>query len=269
KYSHKAASEPDNASSFVTAEGKLTRIAYAAPQGRSTTEVFRNYEQALTSAGFKITFTCQNSTCDSKDNGRAFNLAVAPPDLFGKMSGQYEDQQYLLGTLTRPEGNVTVSLYATRASKLGGADKDRVFTNLVLVEEKAMQGSMVKVDAAAMEKGLDKDGHIALYELYFDTGKADLKPESESTLVEIARLLSSETSLKILIVGHTDNVGDLSHNKLLSERRAQSVIDALVSRHGVSGSRLTPVGVGMAAPVAGNDNEAGRAKNRRVELVKR
>ncbi len=115
----------------------------------------------------------------------------------------------------------------------------------------------------------DAEGHIALYEIFFETDKADVKPESARALGEIARLLSSRPQLKILVVGHTDNVGVLDYNRSLSERRGQSVVDALAKQHGVARDHLTAVGVGMAAPVASNDNEAGRAKNRRVELVKR
>jgi outer membrane protein OmpA-like peptidoglycan-associated protein len=116
---------------------------------------------------------------------------------------------------------------------------------------------------------LEADGHIALYEIYFETGKADVKPESARALGEIAKLLASRPQLPILVVGHTDNVGALDYNRGLSQRRAQSVVEALAQQHGVARDRLAAVGVGMAAPVASNDNEAGRAKNRRVELVKR
>jgi OOP family OmpA-OmpF porin len=267
KYNHTRVAENDEA--YAKVEGKYTRIAYAAPPGRSAVEVFRNYEQALTAAGFQIHFSCARTECDKKDKGRAFNLAAAPRDLFSKMVSQHEDQHYLLGKLARDTGDVHASLYVTAATHVGGADKDRVFTNLIVVETQAMQGSMVKVDAAAMSKGLDAEGHIALYEVYFDTNKDALKPESDAALAEIGKLLKDKGSLKVLIVGHTDNAGDLAYNQGLSERRAKAVVDALATKHGIARDRLTAVGAGMAAPVASNDSEAGRAKNRRVELVKR
>lgn len=260
---------PENDSAYTRVEGTYTRITYGAPMGRSAVEVFRNYEQALTAGGFQVLFSCAKESCDKGSRGRAFNLAAGPKDMASRMLTQHDEQHYLLARLSRAEGDVYASLYLTAATKIGGPERGRVFANLIVMESQAMQGGMVKVDAAAMSKGLDAEGHIALYEIYFDTGKADLKPESDAALAEIARLLKDKASLKVLIVGHTDNVGDLSYNQGLSERRARSVVEALAGRHGIRQDRLDPVGVGMAAPVASNDSEAGRAKNRRVELVKR
>jgi OmpA-OmpF porin, OOP family len=256
------AKSPD---AYLNIEGRLTRIAYKAPAGRSVLEVFSNYEQALRAAGFSILFSCGNELC----GGRPFNQAATPPDLSTVMAFHEKDQRYLLAKLARPTGDVHASLYVDRAYSLGGANKDRVFANLMIVESQAMQSGLVKVDADAMAKGLDAQGHIALYEIYFDTNKADVKPESAAALSEIAKLLASRTGLKLLVVGHTDNAGELEYNRALSQRRAQAVIEALVKQHAVARERLTAIGVGMAAPVAGNDAEAGRAKNRRVELVKR
>lgn len=254
-----------NPDAFLALEGKLTRVAYRAPAGRSVLEVFRNYEQALHGAGFEMLFTCENEQCGA----RQFNQAATPQDLMTLMGYNEKDQRYLLAKLARPEGDVHVSLYVDRAYSVGGQNKDRIFANLIVVESRPMQAGLVKVDAAAMAKGLDATGHIALYEIYFDTDKADLKPESAGALGEVAKLLKAQPALKVLIVGHTDNAGVFDYNRSLSERRAQSVVDALAKQHAVARDRLTAVGVGMAAPVASNDSEAGRAKNRRVELVKR
>ena len=122
------------------------------------------------------------------------------------------------------------------------------------------------MDAAGMATGLGANGSVALYGLTFDTAKSDLKPESEPTLGEMAKLLKNNSTLKVYIVGHTDMVGDAAANIKLSQARAQSVINALVAR-GIAASRLTPFGAGPYAPVASNKTEEGRAKNRRVELV--
>jgi hypothetical protein len=100
-------------------------------------------------------------------------------------------------------------------------------------------------------------------------GRSVLEVFRNYELGRIAKLLASRPQFKVLIAGHTDNVGALDYNRSLSERRAQSVIESLVKQHGVARDRLTAAGVGMAAPIASNDGEAGRAKNRRVELVKR
>lgn len=131
-----------------------------------------------------------------------------------------------------------------------------------------MESKMVTVDAAKMAKDIAATGRVALYGLYFDTDKADLKPESAPSLAEIGKLLKAEPNLKVYIVGHTDNVGVFDYNMSLSQRRAKSVVEQLVQSYGISLDRLRAAGAGMIAPVASNDDEAGRAKNRRVEIVK-
>jgi outer membrane protein OmpA-like peptidoglycan-associated protein len=134
--------------------------------------------------------------------------------------------------------------------------------------EKQPMTQQVVADAAALLADLSRAGHVVVHGIYFDTDKAVLRPESEAALSEIARLLQDNVDLKVFIVGHTDMTGDLAHNLDLSERRAAAVVTALVAGHGVSADRLAPRGVGPLAPVASNDTEAGRALNRRVEIVK-
>ena len=107
------------------------------------------------------------------------------------------------------------------------------------------------------------------YGIYFDTDKATLKPESEPTLVEMAKFLKANAATKVFIVGHTDMQGGVERNQKLSQDRAASVVAALTGKHGIAKDRLTADGVGPLAPVAANDTEAGRAKNRRVEMVLR
>ena len=131
-----------------------------------------------------------------------------------------------------------------------------------------MDSGMVMVDANAMAKEIAATGHVALYGIHFDTNKAELKPESDAALQEIAKLLKQDPNLKLLVVGHTDNVGGYDANLTLSDRRAAAVFQTLTSKHGIPPARLRAVGVGMAAPVAPNETEDGRAKNRRVELVR-
>ena len=126
----------------------------------------------------------------------------------------------------------------------------------------------VVANAKDLQNGLNATGHVTANGIFFDTDKADLKPESKAALDEIAKLLKEDGSLKIYVVGHTDNQGALAHNMDLSKARAASVVRALETQYGVPAARLTPEGDGPTAPVASNDSEEGRAKNRRVELVK-
>jgi len=136
-----------------------------------------------------------------------------------------------------------------------------------IIEKEAMNQDVV-ADANSMANSIKESGKVAVYGIYFDTGKATLKPESETTLLEIAKLLKADTGLKLYVVGHTDNTGTFDANLKLSMDRAVAVVNTLVSKHSVNASNLKAFGDGPTAPVASNDNEAGKALNRRVELVK-
>src|SRR4029079_3201910 len=103
--------------------------------------------------------------------------------------------------------------------------------------------------------------------ILFDTRSAVVKPESMPTLDEVSKLLKAQPTLRLLVVGHTDNVGTFEFNTDLSQRRAASVVQILTSKLGIDAKRLTPVGVSFASPVASNRTEEGKAKNRRVQLV--
>lgn len=129
-------------------------------------------------------------------------------------------------------------------------------------------GEMVQeITAGDMLAALEKDGRIAL-EIHFDTGKATIRPESERIVGEIAALLDKNPDLKVSIEGHTDNTGTAQGNKTLSEERAKAVVAAVAAK-GVEAARMGAVGWGQDKPVADNATEAGRAKNRRVEVVKK
>jgi outer membrane protein OmpA-like peptidoglycan-associated protein len=138
---------------------------------------------------------------------------------------------------------------------------------LRIVEKKAMEQYIV-ADAAAFGNDIRATGHVAVYGINFDTGKSTIKPESAQAIGEIAKLLTADPSLKVFVVGHTDNVGGVDSNIKLSQDRAEAVLQALVRDHGIAAARLRASGCGPFAPVASNDTEEGRAKNRRVELVK-
>jgi len=108
-----------------------------------------------------------------------------------------------------------------------------------------------------------------VYSKHFDMDQAEGKVGSEKSLEEIARLLKQDPKLSLLVVGHTDSTGEIPHNMALSEARAKAVVAALAAKHGIATARLSAFGCGQLAPVASNDTDEGRAKNRRVELVKR
>jgi outer membrane protein OmpA-like peptidoglycan-associated protein len=146
------------------------------------------------------------------------------------------------------------------------------------IDNEGYRYQLTIVDVAAMEQKLEftadqmadairKNGFVALNGILFDTGKASIQPSSQPLIDEMAALLKKEGSLKLTVVGHTDNVGDKKANLELSKKRAESVMKALVAA-GIDSKRLKSDGRGDSVPVGDNRTDDGRAKNRRVELVK-
>ncbi|MDW8467024.1 MAG: OmpA family protein [Chloroherpetonaceae bacterium] len=136
---------------------------------------------------------------------------------------------------------------------------------LTVVELEEMKQEVVA--SSEILDALNKTGRVALY-INFDVGKDIIKPESQPIIDEVVKLLRENPSLKLSIEGHTDDTGTPEGNQRLSEMRAKAVMNALVSR-GIDAKRLSAVGYGRTKPIADNATEEGRAKNRRVELVKK
>ena len=234
-------------------EGRVTRIAYRAPPGPSMLEVSRNFETQLAKAGFQTLLSCETAACGDIPFVESVDALPIPA-----MWVDGFDYRYFAGRKAE-DGRETY------ASVLVSKSNDQVYAQLTVAIVGAIENRMV--DAAAMAKGLGEKGHIALYGIYFDTDKAVIKPESRPTLEEIAKLLRGSPQLNVVIVGHTDSQGTFDYNMDLSRRRAEAIAAELGTRYGIARTRLRAAGVGFLAPVGSNASEAGRALNRRVELV--
>ena len=234
-------------------EGRITRIAYRSNPGPSILEVSRNFETQLAKAGFETLLACDTEACGAIPFTEAVDALPIP-----QMWVDGFNYRYFAGR--KVEGG-----RETYASILVSENNRDIYAQLVVAELGAMQNKMV--DAAAMQKGLGEAGHIALYGIYFDTDKAVVKPESQPTLQEIAKLLAGQPQLSVFIVGHTDNQGAYDYNLDLSRRRAEAVAAELAKSYRIAPARLRTAGVGFLAPVGSNASDAGRALNRRVELV--
>jgi OmpA-OmpF porin, OOP family len=249
-------------------EGRVSSYFYVAPKDRTALEVFRNYQVALQQSGFSALYACEMRECDQAWIKEWFTSEVVYPRKWSGSGMAYSsisrDLRFASAKLNRNGTDVYVMLFVAEPSSLWGTSPTAV---LLVVEPAAMDGGKVVVDTSALQRGLASDGKIALYGLYFDTGKAEVKPESKPQLAEMAKLLQATKALKVLIVGHTDNVGAADANLALSQRRAEAVVAALVADHQIDAARLRARGVANFAPVTSNAAEAGRAKNRRVELV--
>jgi outer membrane protein OmpA-like peptidoglycan-associated protein len=247
-------------------EGEITRILYRGPEDRSTLEILKNYQAALESAGFDILFSCQPDNCGNlfewllyKDQKQIRNTKTS-----GSAFDVPKELRYLAARIKTDKRVVHVALMVA----IDSIWTKKPVTLLEVIESKAMDIDMVTVDADAMSKGIDATGHIAVYGIFFETDSATITAESDPTLAEIGLLLESRPDLKLLVVGHTDNRGTHEYNMNLSSKRANSVVRALTELLDINPDRLDSAGVGFLAPVASNDTATGRAKNRRVELVK-
>ena len=254
-------------------EGAVTRIWYESSGATTATELLRNYENELAANGFEILY-------DSTKDG---SLRAVPGYLirFGGDPVRTSRTKYVFSAanqdgarfaslkLARPSGDLYVGVTTVEWAAPDATYKTQkaAYAAVEIVEVAAMQQQMVTVSANDMSKAMAATGRVALYGILFDTNKADVKPESKPALVEIDRLLKTDPTLKLRVVGHTDNQGALDANIALSKRRAEAVNAALVAQYGIAASRLSAFGVADLAPVASNTNEEGRAKNRRVELV--
>ena len=271
----------------IEVEGALTRIAYVLPEGRSPLEVLRNYQDGIAQAGGETLFECKKDDCggapdrSSEGGGGKMSLMMhffSASDLKdadfsnGKcaLSSSIADQRYVSAKIPEEAGDALVAVQTfTMLDNLYCKELNgRTIAVVHVLEPKARDRKMVVVAAAKMQESLAENGSISLYGIYFDTDKSDIKPESDPTLKEIAALLANEPKMAVLVVGHTDSQGSFDHNLDLSSRRAIAVKAALASKYGIDSRRLTAAGAGMMAPVASNDSDDGRSKNRRVVLVK-
>lgn len=266
-----------------TLEGAYTRLVYLLPENRSPLEVLRNYQDEIMSQDGKILFECKAGECggdpgrSSSGGGGRMSLAmylfpqerITDPAFSSghcAMTKNITDQRYAVMELPARGAHVSVLTYTLKDNLHCKAFNNRNIAVVDIVEAKDREQRMVTVKAEEMATSISTTGSIALYGIYFDFNKADIKPESNPTLEQIATLLK-DSALKLLVVGHTDKVGTFSFNMDLSQRRATAVVNALVTTYGIDNNRLIPVGVSFANPVASNRTEEGRAKNRRVQLV--
>lgn len=239
----------------VAMEGKIFRDRFNLSGGARTytdIEFRRNYENAIQALGGKKINTTQY-TYEVMDAAGGRD-ALEKVNYAAPMNPDSPHDIYLL----RQGGKEWWIDVSTGAFPLHGY--------VVVLEREGMKQSVALLDAAAMKKEIDAKGRVALY-INFDVDKATLRPDAQPTIDEINKLLAGDTALRLSIEGHTDNTGTPAHNQDLSAARARSVLGALVGL-GIDPARLQSKGFGQDKPIADNGTEDGRAKNRRVELVK-
>ena len=226
-----------NGKNCTTVEGKKLKRIYSLKedaQKSSIIQISRNYANAIRNMGGTVIFegAPQDAECADR-NGL----------------------QMVTGKIVKDGNEMWVEVSP-------GIDGSDYYLTIVLKE-------LMKqvVTASDMFESLNRDGHVALY-INFDTGKSIIRPESKPIIEQIAGMMNTNPDLKLSVEGHTDNAGNAVSNKTLSEERAKSVVAAIVEK-GIAPERLSPSGYGQDKPIADNTTEEGRAKNRRVELVRK
>jgi OmpA-OmpF porin, OOP family len=265
-------------------EGSIVRVVYKAPLGTSSLEVFHDYQKMLKDLGFEETFKLDTGTLyalSAKNFQQRFYFQsdyAARKDREDTPFQDARNQYYLTAHLVRDGQAIDVALYVAESDGLKWQEPTvaqpiiiRLGQPVIGVDVISLGQAdlhMVEITANDMAKALTDVGKVDIYGIYFDTDKADLKPESKSTLEEVVKLLKADPSLRLEVAGHTDNTGAAAHNIQLSASRAAAVVNVLVTTYGVDRFRLRAKGYGDSKPVAPNDTDQNRAKNRRVELRK-
>lgn len=233
----------------LTVEGNVIRLAYENPSDRSAHEIHTNYREALEKAGFQILFTCAEAQCGpgfaSSRWGRVTGMRFFSPDM-----------RYIAARGSSGGKDIYVAVLVAKLRH-----------QVEVVEATQMDKGLVT--AKTLAEGIDLQGRVVLSGIFFDTDKATIRQESKPALDAIAAFLASRPALTCYIVGHTDGTGEFAHNLQLSRDRAAAVVAALVTDYKVAPARLAAHGVGPLSPARTNQSDAGRAENRRVELVQR
>lgn len=245
---------------LLSTGGKATFIQYRAQPGTSQYQVIQNYLQALKKNNFDILYYCSGE----KDCGDGMNdySPFAKHSMGANAWFSCKDSSTAIITSRLRVAN-NRNLYMFHCI----TGNPWTMISQTVIEEKPIQTGLVTVTADEMKKSLASKGKVAIYGIHFNKDSDQIKLESKSSLQEIAKFLSSNPSLKLYVVGHTDSDGQEKYNQNLSQNRGQSVVKALTENHGIAKNRLQARGVGALVPISTNHASEGRQLNRRVELV--
>ena len=257
----------------VRLTGQRTRYLYAAPAGRSSIDVMRAYAKAMAAAGYEFLFECAGFLACGQGVDAVYSDEIYGKRLPGPAAGAFaqdsvREPRVLVGKAPGETGMTYAMIFAARQNNPAAPQAGNGVA--IFVETIVSQGSaehLVLLKSDELAQGIDLDGHIPAYGIYFDPGQAEIKPESADQLAEIARLLRTRPTLALQVVGHTDNQGDQAQNLDLSRRRAEAVVTVLTRDFAIDPARLIAHGLAGLAPLAANASEEGRAMNRRIELV--
>jgi len=253
----------------VRAEGSLRREAWrTAARGLTTQAIMRELRGQLTDHGYEVLYECETRGCGGFDFRFALELLPEP-----EMHVDLGDFRYLAARRGADEAAEHLAVMVSRSPGHGHVQITHVGP---LDADATAVAKSTRTDPAAPLQGLTPEaigialqtqGGLVLSDLRFETGSTDLRAGDYASLAALAAWMADNPEARITLVGHTDFSGTLDVNMDISNRRARSVLQRLVDEHGIDASRLDARGIGYLAPVAGNESEEGRMRNRRVEVV--
>ncbi|WP_299079188.1 OmpA family protein [uncultured Ruegeria sp.] len=241
-----------------TVEGRVERFSWRLQAGSSTTlQLLAPLRDQIEAQGFDILFECEARTCGGFDF--RFGTEVIPtPDMYVAI----QDYRFLSATKESEVLSLLVSrnppdgyVQMIRVTPLGGPSP----TPVVIEQTVAGTGGLLAE--------FERTGHVILDDLHFRTGEVALGDGPFASLTLLAGFLAENPGMRLALVGHTDDTGDLQANTSVSTRRAQAVRTRLINVHGVASDRVEAQGVGYLAPITSNATAEGRDLNRRVEAV--
>ena len=259
---------------WIDTEGRVTRTFYRLQgEDRSFSEVYRNYLDSLETQGFAI--LAQGISEDRKGVAAGSRQWMEvlyrenPPGKPGEVGTMFAGSSSAggAGSIVARKERAAGTVYAVISVEQHAADY--VGTLIDIIEVEAAETGLVAVDPEAIGSDIDEYGRVVLDGIFFDHDKATLKPKSAEALAAIAAYLGDNPRKSFYVVGHTDSSGTFAYNRKLSDDRARAVVDALRLDHGIDPARIEPHGVGPLVPAFANSTDAGRERNRRVELVER
>ena len=278
-------------------DGRVTRLWYEAPGSTTADQLYQRQSKALLDQGFNVLYDSASGDSGAPDKWVNFLATFAPgkrdaipasrsPRIFSSA------RSASLHTGTYQKDNTTVRLVAVDWPKAEEAVQARrgAYIAIDVVQARSLRGGPSAIPASneqtaalqsasghandaapgpAWRSTLEQSGRVALGGVEFASGSAVLQPSSQAVLTQVAEYLKARPEVRVFVVGHTDSTGDLQGNLELSRQRAQAVADALTRDADLAPGRTSAHGVGPLAPIADNATSAGRARNRRIDLVRR
>ncbi|MCF6240301.1 MAG: OmpA family protein [Bacteroidales bacterium] len=244
---------------YLEVKGKITNIQYLIPLQTSVLKVYENYDNAMKKAAYNVLYSEKSkNSCFYREDyyGGSQPFVNGVDDFYGNKCDV--DYYYTVYAGVRDSLNIYVVL-------LVGQTGDEIIVNQSVIETVPLELNLVSADNIA--QNIELTGHSIFYDIHFTTGSAVIDAKSDNQMKQIAEYLNAHKDKKFYIVGHTDNVGDFASNMTLSENRGKAVMNELVSKYNVDANQLKAYGVANLSPVTSNKTDAGKARNRRVEIV--